>query len=87
MEYLLRSVWGVLGVISRSRPLTSQKWRLGGNHQMERILAQLLRSLLQNPRNFSEAAPEVRPAVHTALFCLSVASRGFWDDDVDEAMK
>ena len=35
------------------------------------ILGQLLRSLLQNPRNFSEVTPEVRPAVHTALLCLS----------------
>ena len=37
---------------------------------MQRILGQLLRSLLQNPRNFSEVAPEVRPAVHTSLLCL-----------------
>ena len=28
------------------------------------------RSLLHNSRNFSEVAPEVRPAVHTALLCL-----------------
>ena len=33
-------------------------------------LGQLLRSLLQNPHNFSEVAPEVRPAVHTAALRL-----------------
>ena len=71
MEGLLRSLWGVLGVIFRSCPLTSQKLPLCGNQQTERISGQLLRSLLQNPRNFSEVAPEVRPAVHTALLCLT----------------
>ena len=40
---------------------------------MQRILGQLLRSLLQNPRNFSEVALEVRPAVHTALLSLTGA--------------
>ena len=62
---------GVLGGIFRSCPRTSQKLPFCGNHQTERILGQLLRSLLQNPRNLSEVAPEVRPAVHTALFCLN----------------
>ena len=71
MEDLLRSLWGVLGGIFRSCPVTSQKLPLCGNHQTQRILGQLLRSLLQNPRNFSEVAPEVRPAVHTAALRLS----------------
>ena len=48
-----------MGGIFRSCPLTSQKLPLCGNHQTQRILGQLLRSLLQNPRNFSEVAPEV----------------------------
>ena len=34
------------------------------------MLGQLLRSLLQNPRNIPEVALEVRPAMHTALLCL-----------------
>ena len=33
-------------------------------------MGQLLRSLRPNPQNFSEVAPEVRPAVHMALLCL-----------------
>ena len=37
---------------------------------MQRVFGQLLRSLLQNPPNFSEVAPEVYPVVHTALLCL-----------------
>ena len=57
---------GVLTGIFRSCPLTSQKLPLCGNHQTKRTLGQLLGSLLQNPRNFSEVAPEVRVAVHTA---------------------
>ena len=40
---------------------------------MQRVSGQLLRSLLQNPRNFSEVAPEVRPAVHTAALRLNLA--------------
>ena len=36
-------------------------------------MGHLLRSLLQNPRNFSEVAPEVRPAMHTAPLCLAYA--------------
>ena len=71
MEGLLRSLWAVLGVIFRSCPPTSQKLPLCGNRQTQRILGQLLRSLLQNPRNFSEVAPEVRPAVHTAALRLT----------------
>ena len=37
-------------------------------------LGQLLRSLLQDPRNFSEVAPEVRPAVRRrrCIWILSV---------------
>ena len=70
MEDLLRSLWEVLGGIFRGFPLTSQKLPLCGNQQTERMSGQLLRSLLQNPRNFSEVAPEVRLAVHTALLCL-----------------
>ena len=54
----------------RSCPLTSQKLPLCGDRQTKRILGQLLRSLLQNRQNFSEVAPEVRPAVHTAPLCL-----------------
>ena len=38
---------------------------------MQRVSGQLLRRLLQNLRNFSEVAPEVHPAVHTALLCLT----------------
>ena len=34
-------------------------------------LGQLLRSLLQNAWNFSEVAPEVRPAMHTAALRLT----------------
>ena len=60
MEDLLRSLWGVLGGIFRSCPLTSQKLPLCGNQQTVRISGQLLRSLLQNPRNFSEVTPDVR---------------------------
>ena len=56
--------------IFRSCPPTSEKVPLCGNHQTKRILGQLLRSLLQNPRNFSEVAPEVRPALHTAALRL-----------------
>ena len=66
MEDLLRSLWAVLGGICRNYPLTSQKLPLRGNHETQRVLGQLLRGLLQNPRSFSEVAPEVRPAVHTA---------------------
>ena len=39
------------------------------------MLGQLLKSLLQDPRNFSEVAPEVRPAVHTAPVCHIGGSR------------
>ena len=46
-----------------------------GNHHTQRILGQLLRSLLQNPRNFAEVGSEVRPVVHTALLCLTEAMR------------
>ena len=62
--------------IFRSCPLTSQKLPLCGNDQTQRILGQLLRSLLQTPPKFSEVAPgpEVRPAVHTAPLCLRFAS-------------
>ena len=67
MEDLLRSLWGVWGGFSEVAPITSQKLPVCGNHQTQRILGQLLRSLLQNSRNFSEVASEVRPAVHTAL--------------------
>ena len=35
-----------------------------------------LEVFLQNPRNFSEVAPEVRPAVHTALLCFNVRRVG-----------
>ena len=66
---------GDLGVIFRSCPPTSQKLPLYGNHQTQLILGQLLRSLLQNPRNFSEVAPEVRRAVHMAALCLNL---GLW---------
>ena len=41
---------------------------------MQRILGQLLRSLLQNLQNFSEVAPEVRPAVHAAPLHLIIAN-------------
>ena len=34
----------------------------------------ILRSLLRNPRNFSEVAPEVRPAVHAAPLRLKVTA-------------
>ena len=37
----------------------------------QHMLGQLHRSVLQTPRTFSEVAPEVRPAVHTALLCLN----------------
>ena len=67
---LLRSLLGVLGGIFRSCPPTSQKLPLCGNHQTQRNLRQLLGSLLQNPGNFSEVDPEVRPAVHTAALRL-----------------
>ena len=73
MEDLLRSLWAVLGGIFRSCPVTSQKLPLCGNHQTQRILGPLLRSLLRNPRNFSEVAPEVHPAVHTAALRLRVS--------------
>ena len=63
---------GGLGGIFKSCPVTSQKLPLCGNHQTQCILGPLLRSLLQNPRNFSEVAPEVRPAVHTAALRLSL---------------
>ena len=66
---------GGFGGIFRSCPLTSQKLPLSGNQQAGRISGQLLRRLLQNPRNFPEVAPEVRPAVHTALLCLSSVER------------
>ena len=59
-------MWAVLGGLFRSCPPTSRKLPLCANHQTQRVLGQLLRSLLQNRRNFSEVAPEVRPAVHTA---------------------
>ena len=62
---------GRWGGIFRSFPLTSQKLPLCGNHQTQSILGQLLRSLPQNPRNFSEVAPEVRPAVHTLFLRLT----------------
>ena len=74
MEGLLRSLWAVLGGIFRSCPLTSQKLPLCGNQQTEHISGQLLRGLLQNLRNFSEVAPEVRPTVHMAPLCLNHAS-------------
>ena len=63
---------GVLGGIFRSCPITSQKLPLCGNRRTQRILGQLSGSLLQNPGNFSELAPEVRPAVHTAALRLTV---------------
>ena len=63
---------GDFGGIFRSCPLTSQNLPLCGNQQTERMSGQLLRSLLQNPRNLSEVAPEVRPAVHTAPLCLKI---------------
>ena len=62
---------GVLGGFFRSCFLTSQNLRLCGNLQLQYIQGQLLGSLLQSPPNFSEVAPEVRPAVATALLCLS----------------
>ena len=71
MEGLLRSFWAVLGGIFRSRPLTSQKLPLCGNQPTECISGQFLRSLLPNPHNFSEVAPEVRLVVHTALLCFA----------------
>ena len=46
---------------------------------------QLLRSLLQNPRNFSEVAPEVRPAVHTAA--LRLKKFGQISDDLREGQQ
>ena len=58
---------GVLGGIFRSCPQTSQKLSVCGNLQTQRVWGQILRSLLQNPQNFSEVAPEVRPPVHTLL--------------------
>ena len=81
MEDLLRSLWRVLGVIFRSCSQTSQKLPLCGNHQTQRILGQLLRSLLQKPRNFSEVAPEVHPAVHTAALRLKKSQNlnGIWE--------
>ena len=85
MEGLLRSLWGVLGGIFRSCPLTSQKLPLCGNQQTERISGQLLRSLLQNPRNFSEVPPEVRPAVHTAFLCLIHRFIASWSQSPLEA--
>ena len=72
MEDLLRSFSLVLGGIFRSCPRTSQKLPLCGNQQTQRILEQLLRSLLQNPRNFSEIASEVRPAVHMPPLYLNL---------------
>ena len=54
------------GNLQKLPPNFSEVAFICGNHQTKRILGQLLRSLLQNPRNFSEVAPEVRPAVHTA---------------------
>ena len=63
MEDLLRSLWGVWGDFQKLPPDFSEVTFICGNHQMKRMLGQLLRSLLQNPRNFSEVAPEVRPAV------------------------
>ena len=74
---LLRNLWGVLGGISRSCPVTSQKLPLCGNRQMQRILGQFFRSLLQNRRKFSEVAPEVRPAVHTAALRFTNVGK-FW---------
>ena len=53
--------------------MTSQKLPSCGHHQTQHILGQLLTSLLQSPRNFSEVALEVRPAMHTALLCLTSA--------------
>ena len=64
---------GSFGGLLRSCALTSQKLPLCGNHQTQRIWGQLLRSLLQNHRNFSEVASEVRPAVHTAALHLRSA--------------
>ena len=52
------------GNFQKLRPNFSEVASIYGNHQTQRILGQLLRSLLQNPWNFSEVAPEVRPAVH-----------------------
>ena len=42
------------------------------DHQTQHIFGQLLRCLIQNSWNLWEVAPEVRPAVHTALLCLKV---------------
>ena len=69
MEDLLRSFWGFGGNFQELSPNFS-KVAFMGNQQTQRILGQLLRSLLQNPQNFSQVAPEVRPAVHVALLCL-----------------
>ena len=55
--------------VDRRSPRTSQKLPCGGNLQTQRVIGQLLRSLLQKPQNFSEVAPEVHPAVHTAFLC------------------
>ena len=57
---------GGFGVNFQKLPPNFSEVAFMWNHQTQRILGQLLRSLLQNPRNFSEIAPEVRPAVHTA---------------------
>ena len=63
---------GGLGGIFRSCPPTSQRLPLCGNHQMQRILGQLLGSLLQNPWNSSEVAPEV------SIRLLSVSRVTVW---------
>ena len=61
--------WGEFSEVARS---FSEVAFTCGNHRTQRILGQVLRSLLQNPENFSKVASEVRPAVHTAPLCLRV---------------
>ena len=61
-------LWAVLEGIFRSYPQTSQKLPMCGNHQSQRILGQHLRSLLQNPWNFSELLQK------SALRCIRLLS-------------
>ena len=91
MEDLLRSFWAVWGRISEVAPNFSEVAFMWTSPDATHF-GQLLRSLLQNPWNFSEVAPEVRPAVHAAplrlrLTLLHNVSEFFRDGETTIKMK